>query len=93
MKTLPIDVDEFNLPLPLINHEYRKPEVVKEIQKALKKLASGTTRSMYLFQESTFSARTIAISILPLELPFLTRQPRLHGVTVTCHRLMPSMIC
>jgi len=43
---LPIDVDEFNLPLPLINHEYRKPEVVKEIQKALKKLASGTTRSI-----------------------------------------------
>ena len=45
---------------------------------------------MYLFQVSTFSARTIAILILPLELPFLTRQPRSHGVTVTCHRLMPS---
>ncbi len=29
LRTLPIDIDEFDLPLPLNNHEYRKPEVVK----------------------------------------------------------------
>ncbi len=29
LRTLPIDIDEFDLPLPLNNRECRKPEVVK----------------------------------------------------------------